>query len=498
MKFRKKIISINLFIMCSIALITVPHICALQFTEIMFNPQGADSGREWIEIQINNSEGCINFTQYKLFEENTNHNIYSYTSDVACNYAILCNDIDKFLEDYPLINTMLNDTSNDLNDSSKKIALYRSAFNLGNTGETIGINYGNSIIDEINYTAILQYVTIREGYTIEYIDEIWGESFINKGEPGNITKVFFNNASNANITEEENITSNSTSNITLNINNSMNLSNLSNNLYLENISTKNNSSCYASINITLKNYSAIYDEGMSIKFYIKISINPLLISEMEDINYSIEYWVEDLSGMLIKNHIVTNNQDEKSFTPKIDERDKILLIKAVIKDINCTFNNTPTEKMILVNNNQYIAPLPNCPSSSCKTIKCDVCNCRNIPLNTLECSKEMVIKTVNVCNQSRSNQTSNQDNKNNDETSNINQKNLSIESNNKAITNSANNTINSSKELLGISGKVIYESPNQKNKFYSLIGLILLGLASITIASYKFLSKKAHKIKDDY
>jgi hypothetical protein len=47
----------------------------VSITEIMFNPQGSDSGREWIEITLNKSDGCINLSEYKVFEEGINHKI---------------------------------------------------------------------------------------------------------------------------------------------------------------------------------------------------------------------------------------------------------------------------------------------------------------------------------------------------------------------------------------------------------------------------------------
>lgn len=43
---------------------------------------------------------------------------------------------------------------------------------------------------------------------------------------------------------------------------------------------------------------------------------------------------------------MTNNQDEKTYTPKIDEGDKVLLIKNVLKNIDCniTKNSSVSNK----------------------------------------------------------------------------------------------------------------------------------------------------------
>ena len=42
--------------------------------EIMYDLEGTDTGREWIEI-YNNSNSSVDLSSYKLFEADTNHEL---------------------------------------------------------------------------------------------------------------------------------------------------------------------------------------------------------------------------------------------------------------------------------------------------------------------------------------------------------------------------------------------------------------------------------------
>lgn len=130
------------------------QVYGLRISEIMFNPDGADTGREWIEIELNESDGCINLTEYKLFEENTNHNIYAYSDELACHYAIICSDVNKFLLDYEYLNKSAANT-----DHSSNIQIYKSTFSLSNSGEELALKRNNEFIDYIDYSLILVGVT---------------------------------------------------------------------------------------------------------------------------------------------------------------------------------------------------------------------------------------------------------------------------------------------------------------------------------------------------
>ena len=68
--------------------------------------------------------------------------------------------------------------------------------------------------------------------------------------------------------------------------------------------------------------------------------------------YYIEYWVEDFLGELFKKKTQTTNTNKKSYTPKIEEVDRALLIKAKVypacADLNIS-NNEAEQLVIVVN-----------------------------------------------------------------------------------------------------------------------------------------------------
>ncbi len=70
----------------------------------------------------------------------------------------------------------------------------------------------------------------------------------------------------------------------------------------------------------------------------------------ESYNFTIEYWIEDLFGSIIKSKRNTTNLNEKSYTPNIDESDKTLLIKSNLS-VNCSdtyLSNNYAEKLVVV------------------------------------------------------------------------------------------------------------------------------------------------------
>lgn len=445
------------------SIIVLHQALGFQITEIMFNPDGADSGREWIEIELNSSEECINLTEYKLFEEGTNHNIYESASDIFCKYAIISSDVNKFFQEYAYI----NNTSN--------VVVYKSTFSLSNSGENIAIKKGSEIIDEINYTLLIENINITEGYSLEYYSNYWRTSELLNGNPGEL--IFEENVSGNNTVIE-----NST-----NITNTIDDNSTNNTINTTNITTDNY--CNIALNILIKNSSTIYENDVSIKFQNKLMKENYTNIDEE---YVIDYWVEDLFGNIIKNKISTNNQDEKSFTPKIEEPDKILVIKNMLKNISCNLSNTSDvsgERIILIKNSKYSetkSKSATCPVCSSKATSCEPCICLDLQ-KSAQNNSQPFIKIINVCNASKeSKETQNSVTENSFELGSI------------QIQDSPSNNL-SNKSLASNTSKmtsmVIYESPNLKNRLYALIGLILVGLICTSIIVYKLASKVARNQK---
>ena len=108
--------------------------------EVMYDPPGSDTGREWIEIYSNGN--CTSLNNYKLFEDNTNHGLtLKNGSFTICNneYAVIADNADIFSQEY-------NFTGN----------LYDSAFSLSNVNETFSLKSNNTnIIGTLTYDSLL-------------------------------------------------------------------------------------------------------------------------------------------------------------------------------------------------------------------------------------------------------------------------------------------------------------------------------------------------------
>ena len=108
----------------SILLLVAPVFAGAQveITEIMYDLDGSDGGREWIEVQ-NTSSGPVDLTDRKLFENKTNHGLVALGDAMLApgTYAVIADNPTKFKNDWP----------------NYQGPLFDSAFALSNTGETL-------------------------------------------------------------------------------------------------------------------------------------------------------------------------------------------------------------------------------------------------------------------------------------------------------------------------------------------------------------------------
>jgi hypothetical protein len=141
-----------------IVMMMVSNVQALSISEIMYDPQGTDSGREWVEI-YNDTPNAVILTSYKLFEGGVNHSITAYsavTSIPSGDYGVIADNAQKFLVDYP------NYTG----------VLYDSAFSLINSGEQLILKDSSlSNLSEVTYNPSLG--GDDDGSTLSYINGTW-------------------------------------------------------------------------------------------------------------------------------------------------------------------------------------------------------------------------------------------------------------------------------------------------------------------------------------
>lgn len=98
---------------------------AVRITNVMYDPSGADQGREWIQLTNQGAEP-VNLYGYRLFEGGVNHKLTTVvgTSTLAAGaVAIVATDPSQYAADHP----------------SFAGTIFKSSFSLSNTGETIAL-----------------------------------------------------------------------------------------------------------------------------------------------------------------------------------------------------------------------------------------------------------------------------------------------------------------------------------------------------------------------
>ncbi len=169
------------------------HVYALKITEIMFDPPGADTGREWIEVFNDASEGNtpLAISSLDLKEADTRHKIESLPAGMRDtvastidpqSYAIIADNSKAFLIDHP-----------DFQGS-----LFESSFSLKNDGEPVSIMIGDAITDTVNWNKgdadavatknaqAKQQARLDLHYSLQYTEGNW---VIAEAHPGSGTLV---------------------------------------------------------------------------------------------------------------------------------------------------------------------------------------------------------------------------------------------------------------------------------------------------------------------
>lgn len=117
-------------------------IWSIAITEVMYNPLGLDTNREWIEI-YNNDNSEYNTSSLKLRTDETDHRLTGAIIKPG-GYAVIVQNITKFLEDYSNYAGIIIDSSFSLANSKPEIiVLKNSTIVFDNVTYSI-VNEGNS------------------------------------------------------------------------------------------------------------------------------------------------------------------------------------------------------------------------------------------------------------------------------------------------------------------------------------------------------------------
>jgi hypothetical protein len=145
----------------------------LIFTEIMYDPEGADSGQEWVEI-FNLSTSTIEISSNWRFNDGSNHllNLYQGENQIASStFFIITSNAQNFLNKY--------------SDSNQTV--FESSLSLNNSSATLQLINNGGLVNEITYNS--SWGASGNNKTLEKIniydpESDWQESYLINGTPG--------------------------------------------------------------------------------------------------------------------------------------------------------------------------------------------------------------------------------------------------------------------------------------------------------------------------
>lgn len=132
------------FILASVIL-SIPQsaYAALEITEIMYNPVGSNTGRQWIEVRNTGNESIdLGSKDIRIHDAKGNHLIKPYTGSAAIpagGIAVVSNNPDKFREDWPAYTGQL----------------VKSAFSLTSEGSIQVVRTDGSLLSSQEYDSTL-------------------------------------------------------------------------------------------------------------------------------------------------------------------------------------------------------------------------------------------------------------------------------------------------------------------------------------------------------
>ncbi len=153
-------------------LLCASHANALMITEIMYDLEGTDADREWVEI-FNDGESSVDLSQYR-FNDGANHVLNAPPANggqgsltfAVNSYAIIAANAETFLSEHPGFSGTVIDT----------------VLSLANTGDTVSLTLAGATVASHTYTS--DDGAVGTGRTLQYIDGVWTESTASPGVPG--------------------------------------------------------------------------------------------------------------------------------------------------------------------------------------------------------------------------------------------------------------------------------------------------------------------------
>jgi hypothetical protein len=184
MKFSIKTLSKSILILF---ILNVKVTFAQEITEIMYDPIGSNTGKNWIEV-YNNTSSSINLSNYIFYEDNVNHRISNPVSSVYINpngntllpgeYAVIVDNVTTFLSTY-------------IGFSGK---LFDSSFSLSQSGDTLSLKTISPSVTVFTSNYVSDINANGTGGTLNYINNSWQVYEQTPGAPSTFIPVINNSS----------------------------------------------------------------------------------------------------------------------------------------------------------------------------------------------------------------------------------------------------------------------------------------------------------------
>jgi len=138
-------------------------VAAIEISEVMYNPEGTDTNREWVEVYTHAETNTENIS---FFDNEGNHHLTLIQGTYNLqNYAIITNNAASFIQEH--------------NYSG---ILFQASFSLSNTGESLGLKQNSEVLDNVTYSN--NDGANGNGMSLERTASGWQESTTIGGTPG--------------------------------------------------------------------------------------------------------------------------------------------------------------------------------------------------------------------------------------------------------------------------------------------------------------------------
>ncbi len=274
-----------MIVLMIISIASLPYVQGMRINEIMYNPEGDDNNREFVEVFM---DAPINLTGY-IIADSTSNDTLTLLQWKPSAYALIVEEGFNF--------TAI--------DASVYSAGSTIGNNLDNTGDSVTLFMPNGTLqDTVTYNSLLAN---NNGKSLEFVDGAWLESSTQGGSPGK---------QNTATAMPQNSGNQTAGNVTLNGTTIQNGTNGTNGT-LGTI-VNDSSSCKPLFSVATD--KVLYAAGEKVKLLFNVT--------PEEGNFSITYWIEDLQQNIVKEPRTTANTNAKSFTPDAIVGDQSFLLRA--------------------------------------------------------------------------------------------------------------------------------------------------------------------------